>query len=76
LTFDHTVEAVVQEIVDTNVELYKRMIDDLAFDETLKNFLSDQYLRGHRNAAGLIRRGESKTLALKSTLRRNLEEKA
>jgi Putative DNA-binding domain len=74
LTFDHKVEAVVQEIVDTNFELYKRITDDRGFGEALKNFLFDQYLRGHRNAAELIKRGESKTLEFKSTLRWSLKE--
>jgi len=74
LTFDHKVEAVIQEIVDTNFELYKRITDDHAFGEVLKNFLFDQYLRGHRDAAALIKRGESKTLEFKSTLRWNLKE--
>jgi type I restriction enzyme R subunit len=74
LTFDHKVEAVIQEIVDTNFELYKRITDDHSFGETLKNFLFDQYLRGHRNAAELIKRGESKTLEFKSTLRWSLKE--
>ena len=74
LTFDHKVEAVIQEIVDTNFELYKRITDDRGFGETLKNFLFDQYLRGHRNAAELIKRGESKTLEFKSTLRWSLKE--
>jgi type I restriction enzyme R subunit len=74
LTFDHKVEAVIQEIVDTNFELYKRITDDQKFGDTLKNFLFDQYLRGHRNAAELIRRGESKTLEFKSTLRWSLKE--
>jgi type I restriction enzyme R subunit len=69
LTFDHKVEAVIQEIVDSNFELYKRITDDRGFGEVLKNFLFDQYLRGHRNAAELIKRGESKTLEFKSTLR-------
>src|ERR1700736_4234749 len=45
-----------------------------AFGEAIKNFLFDQYLRGHRNAAELIKRGESKTLEFKSTLRWNLKE--
>jgi len=74
LAFDHKVEAVIQEIVDTNFELYKRITDDRGFGETLKNFLFDQYLRGHRNAAELIKRGESKTLEFKSTLRWSLKE--
>jgi hypothetical protein len=74
LTFDHKVEAVIQEIVDTNFELYKRITDDRGFGDALKNFLFDQYLRGHRNAAELIKRGESKTLEFKSTLRWSLKE--
>jgi type I restriction enzyme R subunit len=74
LTFDHKVEAVIQEIVDSNFELYKRITDDRGFGEAIKNFLFDQYLRGHRNAAELIKRGESKTLKFKSTLRWSLKE--
>ena len=40
----------------------------------VKNFLFDQYLRSHRNAEELIKRGESKTLEFKSTLRWSLKE--
>ena len=74
LTFDQKVEHVIQEIVDSNFELYKRITDDRAFGEVLKNMLFDHYLRGHRNAGELIKRGESKTLEFKSTLRWNLDE--
>jgi hypothetical protein len=74
LTFDQKVEHVIQEIVDSNFELYKRITDDRAFGEVIKNFLFDQYLRAHRNAEDLIQRGESKTLEFKSTLRWNLKE--
>ena len=74
LTFDQKVEHVIQEIVDSNFELYKRITDDHAFGEVLKNFLFDQYLRSHRNAEELIQRGESKTLEFKSTLRWSLKE--
>jgi type I restriction enzyme R subunit len=74
LTFDQKVEQVIQEIVDSNFELYKRITDDRAFGEVIKNFLFDQYLRAHRNAEDLIKRGESKTLEFKSTLRWNLKE--
>ncbi|MFH0777228.1 MAG: ATP-binding protein, partial [Candidatus Eisenbacteria bacterium] len=74
LTFDQKVEQVIQEIVDSNFDLYKRITDDRAFGEAIKNFLFDQYLRAHRNAEELIKRGESKTLEFKSTLRRNLKE--
>jgi len=74
LTFDQKVEHVIQEIVDSNFELYKRITDDRAFGEAIKNFLFDQYLRAHRNAEELIERGESKTLEFKSTLRWSLKE--
>ena len=74
LTFDQKVEHVIQEIVDFNFDLYRRITDDRAFGEAIKNFLFDQYLRAHRNAEELIRRGESKTLEFKSTLRWSLKE--
>ncbi len=74
LTFDQKVEHVIQEIVDSNFDLYKRITDDRAFGEAIKNFLFDQYLRAHRQAEELIKRGESKTLEFKSTLRWNLKE--
>ena len=74
LTFDHKVEEVIQDIVDSNFELYKRITDDRAFGSLVKTLLFDQYLRGHRNAGELIKQGESKTLEFKSTLRWNLKE--
>lgn len=74
LTFDHKVEEVIQEIVDSNFDLYKRITDDATFGEVIKDFLFDQYLRAHRSAEELIKRGESKTLEFKSTLRWNLRE--
>ncbi|MBI2604944.1 MAG: ATP-binding protein, partial [Deltaproteobacteria bacterium] len=74
LTFDQKVEHVIQDIVDSNFDLYKRITDDRAFGEAIKNFLFDQYLRAHRNAEELIKRGESKTLEFKSSLRWNLKE--
>jgi hypothetical protein len=40
----------------------------------IKNFLFDHYLHAHRNAEELIKRGESKTLEFKSTLRWSLKE--
>ena len=74
LTFDQKVEHAIQDIVDSNFELYKRITDDRAFGEVLKNMLFDQYVRAHRQAEELIKRGESKTLEFKSTLRWNLNE--
>ena len=74
LTFDQKVEHVIQEIVDSNFDLYKRITDDRSFGDAVKNFLFDQYLRAHRNAEELIKQGESKTLEFKSTLRWNLKE--
>ena len=64
----------IQGIVDSNFDLYKRITDDRAFGELVKTLLFDQYLRGHRNAEELIKRGESKTLEFKSTLRWNLKD--
>ena len=49
-------------------------ITDDRVREVVKNFLFDQYLRAHRNAEELIKRGESKTLEFKSTLRWSLKE--
>jgi type I restriction enzyme R subunit len=69
LTFDQKVEHVIQEIVDSNFDLYKRITDDRSFGEAVKNFLFDQYLRAHRQAEELIKQGESKTLEFKSSLR-------
>jgi type I restriction enzyme R subunit len=74
LTFDQKVEHVIQEIVDSNFDLYKRITDDRAFGEAIKNVLFDQYLRAHRSAEELIKAGESKTLEFKSTLRWSLKE--
>jgi type I restriction enzyme, R subunit len=50
LAFDQKVEQVIQEIVNSNFDLYKRITDDRAFGEVVKNFLFDQYLRAHRGA--------------------------
>lgn len=74
LTFDQKVEQVIQEIVDSNFELYRRITDDPAFGETVKNFLFHQYLRAHRQAEELIKRGQANTLAFMPTLRWNLRE--
>jgi predicted HTH transcriptional regulator len=65
---------VIQEIMDSNFELYKRIIDDRPFGEAVKNLLFDQYLRKHRQAEELVKRGQSRTLDFKATLRRNLRE--
>ena len=74
LAFDQKVEHAIQDIVDSNFELYKRITDDPAFGTAVKNFLFDQYLRAHRQAGELIKRGESKTLEFKSTLRWSLKD--
>ena len=50
ITFDHKVEQVIQEIIDHNFDLYKRITDDPAFGEVVKNLLFDQYLRAHRGS--------------------------
>jgi type I restriction enzyme R subunit len=74
LTFDQKVEHVIQEIVDSNFDLYKRITDDRVFGDAIKDFLFDEYLKAHRQAEELIKRGESKTLEFKSTLRWSLKD--
>ena len=74
LTFDTKVDQAIQEIVDSNFDLYKRITDDRAFGAEIKDRLFDQYLRNHRDAEELIKQNESKTLEFKSTLRWNLRE--
>ncbi|MGH9857424.1 MAG: RNA-binding domain-containing protein, partial [Acidobacteriota bacterium] len=74
LTFNQKVEDAIQEIVESNFDLYKRITDDRAFGDQLKNLLFDQYLSGHRQAAELLKLQESKTLEFKSSLRWNLKE--
>jgi hypothetical protein len=72
--FDRRVENVTRELRESNLGLYKRITDDPALGEALKNFLFDLYLGRHRNAEELIKRGESKSLEFKSTLRWSLKE--
>ena len=74
LTFDPKVEDKIQEIVETNFDLYKRITDDPDFGQTLKDFLFEDYIKRHRRAEELLKLQESKTLEFKSTLRWNLKE--
>ena len=48
IAFDHKLEEIIQEIVDQNFDLYKRITDDPSFGEVIKDHLFDQYLRAHR----------------------------
>lgn len=74
LAFDRKVEEAIEDIVDSNFDLYKRITDDQIFGDAVKNYLFDQYLRGRRSAKELIEQGESQTLEFKSTLRWSLRE--
>ena len=74
LTFDPKVEDKIQEIVETNFGLYKRITDDPDFGRAIKNYLFDDYIRRHRRAEELLKLQESKTLEFKSSLRWNLKE--
>ena len=73
LAFDSKVEDIIQGIVESNFDLYKRITDDAVVGEAIKNYLFDQYLRTHRQAEELLKQHESKTLEFKSTLRWNLQ---
>ena len=74
LTFGPKVEEKIQEIIETNFKLYKRITDDADFGRVLKNLLFDDYIRRHRRAEELLKLQESKTLEFKSSLRWNLKE--
>ena len=74
LTFDPKVEDKIQEIVETNFDLYKRITDDPGFGQALKNLLFDDYMHRHRRAEELLKLQESKTLEFKSSLRWDLED--
>ena len=74
LTFDPKVEDKIQEIVETNFDLYKRITDDPDFGRALKNYLFDDYIRRHRRVEELLKLPASKTLDFKPTLRWNIAE--
>ena len=74
LTFDPKVEDKIQEIVETNFDLYKRITDDPDFGRALKNYLFDDYIRRHRRVEELLKLPASKTLDFQPTLRWNLAE--
>ncbi len=46
LTFDHVVKDQLQDMVDTNFELYKRVTDDPQFSKFLLDWLFERMLRG------------------------------
>ena len=74
LTFDPKVEDRIQEIVETNFDLYKRITDDPDFGRAIKDLLFDDYIQRHRRVEDLLKLQESKTLEFKSSLRWNLKE--
>lgn len=74
LTFDQKVEDKIQEIIESNFELYKRITDNATFGKAFKDYLFDDYIRRHRRAEELLKLQESKTLEFKSSLRWNLNE--
>ena len=49
IAFDHKVEQVIQEIVDINFDLYRRITDDPPFGQVIKDHLFDQYLQAHHS---------------------------
>jgi len=54
LTFDQKVDELIQGIVDSNFELYKRITDDEAFGEAVKDLLFDLYLRSRRSSKRVV----------------------
>lgn len=74
LTFNHKVGDLLQSIVDSNFNLYKRYADDKSFGEMLVDHLFDEYIRRRRPAAELAKLPESSDLEFKSSLRWSLRE--
>ncbi len=74
LSFDHKVEGALQEIVDSNVALYKRLTEDLTFGEALKSMLFDGFMRSRRQVDQLLKQMESQTLEFKSSLRWDVKQ--
>ena len=46
LTFQHKIQDVFQDLLDSNFDLYKRFTDDPPFGKALRDALLDQYLPG------------------------------
>ena len=46
LAFDHIVQDRLQDIVETNFRLYKRVTDDHAFGQVLVDWLYDRFRKG------------------------------
>ena len=46
LTFNHVVKDQLQEMVDSNFELYKRVTDDAQFSKYLLDWLFERMLKG------------------------------
>jgi type I restriction enzyme R subunit len=74
LAFDHKVEDKIQEIIESNFELYKRITDDPPFGEAFKNALFDLWIQRHREVESLLSEQESMTLEFKSSLRWDVKE--
>jgi len=68
------VHDVIQEVIESNFDLYKRITDDPPFGQAVKNALFDVWIQRHREVESLLKRQESKTLEFKSSLRWNLKE--
>ena len=52
LTFDHVVNDVVQEMIDSNFKFYKQINDDFQFAKTFFDMLFERYLKGAMSEAG------------------------
>jgi type I restriction enzyme, R subunit len=68
LTFDQRFGDAVEDFVESNFKLYKRINDNPEFRRALRDRLFDDYLAKKREADELIRLGEGKTVEYKATL--------
>jgi type I restriction enzyme R subunit len=74
LTFKQKLEDALQDILDKNFKLYKRVTEDASFAERLLAHLFDRFRSRRRGVAEIIQEGESKTVEFKASLRWNKEK--
>ena len=75
LTFKQKLEDALQDILDSNFKLYKRVTEDGGFADRLLAHLFDRFRSRRRGVAELVQEGESKTVEFKASLRWNKDTK-
>lgn len=74
LAFRTKAEDQFQEVIDANLQFYHRVNDDKGYGDAFYDKMFEEFLGRHQPAAVYAKKGESKTLEFKSSLRWNLEK--